>query len=545
MKNPDLLYVHPSECAALPWHNRADLRLTPEFLADINANGVRQTLLVRPNLAKDQPAPAYEIIAGMRRWSAAMTLLLERIPVRVEELTDAQAREARLAENLQREDLSALDEARQYQDALDSGDYGTGTKAVELLAQSVGKSRSHLYARLRLLTLSEPLRRALAAGEIEASAAELIATVREPKAQAELIEELAGHTEFDDERGKRVKAPMPFRQVKRLIAARFRQPLEDAPFDLGADGLADQPSCHACPLRTGNMEGLPAGTAADICTAPACYERKVGAHQAALLAELKAQGKAVLTGKDAPKWQYNSPAYNSGYVDATGTHWVKDRQVPYAKLLGPHMPTVFHAVSPKGKVWTLCREKEMQAALVAAKVIKPRREAKEPTPAAKARKALEVQVAIQTANALVGRLMDHSDAFTGKSASAVLLWLLEKLDNVDLINHEVILRRRGWAATGHFLDHARKLTHKELYALLLEGFLADDPYANRYDDTAIEQLAKAAGVKLDRAATEKTVRARLTAEAEAAAKAAAETKPAPGAKTKPANKSGKASKSRK
>src|SRR5690349_1570732 len=102
MNETKLLHVPPGHCAPAPWANRTALNLTPEFLADIKNRGVRQSLEVRA-VAKDR----YEIIAGVRRWSAAMQVKLDTVPVIIVTATDQEGREGRLIENLHREGLTA------------------------------------------------------------------------------------------------------------------------------------------------------------------------------------------------------------------------------------------------------------------------------------------------------------------------------------------------------------------------------------------------------------------------------------------------------
>ncbi|WP_027481068.1 ParB/RepB/Spo0J family partition protein [Deinococcus pimensis] len=138
----------------------------PEALAElaqsVRDKGVLQPLLVRP------VGDRYEIVAGERRWRAAQLAGLTEVPVVVRELQDREALEIAIVENLQREDLGPLEEARAYQ-AL--ADQGLGHEGV---AQAVGKSRSTVSNALRLLTLPEPVLRALEDGEISAGHARAI-----------------------------------------------------------------------------------------------------------------------------------------------------------------------------------------------------------------------------------------------------------------------------------------------------------------------------------------------------------------------------------
>ncbi len=106
-----------------------------------------QPLLARPN--PDAPE-RYHIVAGERRWRAAALAGLQEVPVLVQELSDADAAAVALVENLQREDLNAIEEAEGYDRLLTEF-----SMTQETLAKAVGKSRSHVTNALRLLNLPE------------------------------------------------------------------------------------------------------------------------------------------------------------------------------------------------------------------------------------------------------------------------------------------------------------------------------------------------------------------------------------------------------
>jgi len=138
----------------------------PEALAElaqsIRDKGVLQPLLVRPR------GDRFEIVAGERRWRAAQLAGLTEVPVVIRDLGDREALEIAIVENLQREDLGPLEEARAYQALLDQGLNQEG------VAQAVGKGRSTVANALRLLTLPAPALRALEGGEISAGHARAI-----------------------------------------------------------------------------------------------------------------------------------------------------------------------------------------------------------------------------------------------------------------------------------------------------------------------------------------------------------------------------------
>jgi len=126
----------------------------------IREKGVLQPVLVRP--VAGEPG-MYEIVAGERRWRAAQQAQLHEIPALVREFADRDTLEVALVENLQRQDLTAIEEARGYQRMID--DF---RRTQEDVAEIVGKSRSHVANTLRLLTLPAPVQEMLDDGRLTA-----------------------------------------------------------------------------------------------------------------------------------------------------------------------------------------------------------------------------------------------------------------------------------------------------------------------------------------------------------------------------------------
>ncbi len=141
-------------------------RLDPEGVAELARSvaqrGILQPLLVRPK------GQGYEIVAGERRFRAAQQAGLATVPVVVKTLSDREALEIALIENVQREDLSAAEEARAFKQLLEFG------LNQEEVAEAVGKSRSAVANTLRLLQLDDTALRALDEGRISAGHARAI-----------------------------------------------------------------------------------------------------------------------------------------------------------------------------------------------------------------------------------------------------------------------------------------------------------------------------------------------------------------------------------
>lgn len=149
-------------------------------LADsIRERGILEPLVVRPLQGMRD---AFEIIAGERRWRAAQMAGLHDVPAMVRELSDREALEFGLIENIQRQDLSPLEEAEGYQRLL--GEFG---HTQEALAKIVGKSRPHITNMLRLLTLPAPVKQMIDDGKITIGHARAIIPVKDPLPLAEEI----------------------------------------------------------------------------------------------------------------------------------------------------------------------------------------------------------------------------------------------------------------------------------------------------------------------------------------------------------------------
>ena len=156
--------------------NKEEIRALAE---SIREQGVLQPVLVRPH--PDAPG-RYELIAGERRWQAAQRAGLHEIPALVRDLDNSTTLEVALVENIQRQDLSPLEEAAGYRRLID--EFG---HTQEALAGVVGKSRSHVANTLRLLGLPEEVKQLVESGELSAGHARALITADDPAALARQI----------------------------------------------------------------------------------------------------------------------------------------------------------------------------------------------------------------------------------------------------------------------------------------------------------------------------------------------------------------------
>lgn len=152
----------------------------PEEMAAL-VNSVREKGILQPILVRrDATDPnRYEIIAGERRWRAAQAAQLHEIPVLVRDLTDSDALEVALIENVQRQDLSPLEEAEGYQRLM-----AEFAHSQDGLAQAIGKSRSHIANTLRLLGLPDEVKRLVESRTLSAGHARALLNLPDPAAAA-------------------------------------------------------------------------------------------------------------------------------------------------------------------------------------------------------------------------------------------------------------------------------------------------------------------------------------------------------------------------
>jgi ParB family transcriptional regulator, chromosome partitioning protein len=156
-----------------PRRNFAEAQLE-ELAASIRERGLVQPLVVRPSPVD---AESFEIVAGERRWRAAQLAALHEVPVIVRTLSDQEAVEIAIIENVQREDLNSIEEGEGYKLLMDGHGY-----TQEDLAKVIGKSRSHLANTLRLLKLPEDVQELVRTGALTAGHAR--ALIGRPDASA-------------------------------------------------------------------------------------------------------------------------------------------------------------------------------------------------------------------------------------------------------------------------------------------------------------------------------------------------------------------------
>src|SRR4051794_6309892 len=187
-----------------------------ELADSIAERGVLQPILLRPH----GDGEGFEIIAGERRWRAAQRARLHTIPAIVREIDEATTAELALIENIQREDLNAIEEAEGYRQLIER--HGHTQDGV---AKIVHKSRSHIANLLRLLELPDGVKQSLLKGDITMGHARAVATAPDPEALTKEIVARGLSVRQAEARAKQVK-PGPGYDIARASARNAAKPVD-------------------------------------------------------------------------------------------------------------------------------------------------------------------------------------------------------------------------------------------------------------------------------------------------------------------------------
>lgn len=243
-------YTDENELKQLPVSRLEPRREQPRTVFDDAAlqelaESLRRYGVIQPVTARKLDNGFYQIIAGERRWRAARLAGLEEIPVRVIEADDRRTAELALVENLQREDLNPIEEARGYQALID--EYGM---TQEEAAQSVGRSRPAITNALRLLSLSPAVLSLVEEGKLSAGHARALLPITEEKAQKAAADEV-------------LKKSLSVRRTEQLAARQLKEKKapETAKGPDGVDYAADVSETLSALLgrRVRLVEGRTAG----------------------------------------------------------------------------------------------------------------------------------------------------------------------------------------------------------------------------------------------------------------------------------------------
>lgn len=355
----------PTHLVRISYTNRTRFNL--EALQQLSENiaevGILQPILMRPVTPTAEAPQIFEIVAGERRFRAACMAGLPAVPASVRTLTDKQAAEIQLLENIQRENPHPLEEAIGFEQLMLKHGYNS-----DQLAGKIKQSRSYVYGRLKLCALSIKARE-LFLDDIKrfpASNALLIARIPTPQLQDKALEEIMA-PQYNGE-------PMSVRQAAQHIANRYTLNLESAPFDTkDAKLLASAGNCVKCPKRTGNQPEIYSDTAsADVCTDPDCFAEKKAAHYQRIVVIAKRKGIPVLEGDEAEDAVEHNWSRDAEFVTIDHHLSAFERVSPATGMAGTIKKHLVAAALPApakylkdndGTVEAIYRREDMQAAL--------------------------------------------------------------------------------------------------------------------------------------------------------------------------------------
>jgi ParB/RepB/Spo0J family partition protein len=352
-----------------PFNPRKTFSSVDELAQNILAEGrIHQPLLVRPRLTnplRDDVNDGWEIVFGHRRYRAAERAGLATVPCMVRAMSSAEARRAQIAENLARTDVHPIEEAEGFAAMMEQD----GLSADDLVV-IVGKSRSYVYGRLKLLQACPEVRQACLEGKIGSEVALLIARLRTAKLQAKALADIrsTGSSQLSDG-GKQ-----SFRKIRDMLNEKFTLALQSAPFDrTDATLVPDAGTCTDCPKRSGNapefadvVQGTPdwrgegaypghlAHEGEDVCTDPDCFAAKKAAQFARHAEALRAEGKTVIEGTKAR-------AAVGVHGDVKGAYVaLKDVKAALKKAKGTPMPATVTIQDPRnGKLYEAVKREDL------------------------------------------------------------------------------------------------------------------------------------------------------------------------------------------
>lgn len=288
--------------------------------------------------------PPYELIFGHVRRRAAEAAGLKAVPCKVYPCSDRVAAEIQIEENEERLEVAPLERAAGYANLLK-----LHKGSVESAADAVAVSASTFRDVLRWLDAPEPLREALARGEVEPSVVGLVARLPEPMRAGAAEWVLAGANDWDPLTASAARRAYSVREVKAHLRSEYMVELKQAPFSPRAKDLAGAVPCQDCPRRLGNLVKTDPAYAdctnrGDLCTDPVCFRAKAAAWQAKTIAKAGAAGQVVLSDEEAARlFPWGSQLASSApFVDLAALCWLlhgvqAQGSITWGDALRPHL----------------------------------------------------------------------------------------------------------------------------------------------------------------------------------------------------------------
>jgi ParB/RepB/Spo0J family partition protein len=307
--------------------------MDPSKLAELTES-IRQRGVLVPIVVRPQGNTGLELVYGQRRVEAAKRAGLLAVPAFVRSYDDEQVREARITENLLREDCDPLEEAEAFAELERMG------LSASAIAAKLGQSVAYVGQRLKLTGLCADARMALTRGQISIGVAVLIARLPDVKTQQKALKECASWN----------GDLLTVETARENIEARVLLDLANAPFKLDDATLVPKAGpCTTCPKRTGNQAELfPGDTSADQCTDPPCHKSKLDALWQLRVKAARAEGVEVLDKKLTEKVLRDATEYGSGPLVRLDEriYGPGGKTKTLRQLLGQDLPTVTLARDP-------------------------------------------------------------------------------------------------------------------------------------------------------------------------------------------------------
>ncbi len=257
MQQQKIKVVEAYESKTNPRGNNFKGQAFKDLVASIKEKGVLVPVLARltGSIGKE---PHIEIIAGSRRFRAAKAVGLEEIPAYIVEMTDDEAREAQIIENLQRQDVHPLEEAEAYSHMIKT------TADIKAVAAKVGKSESYIHNRIMLCNLAEEVKQAYREGEVNDGHAVEIARLSPGGDQQKTLTHIKQETSFG--------RSLPVRLLSTWIEITFFNELAFQPWLKDKEAMAAVGLCKECPPETNTLFGEVKEGA---CSTTRCHKRKM------------------------------------------------------------------------------------------------------------------------------------------------------------------------------------------------------------------------------------------------------------------------------
>jgi ParB-like chromosome segregation protein Spo0J len=395
------------------------------------------------------------------------------------------------SENLQREDVTPLEEAAGYQALIDEHN-----ETAERIAEQVGKSRSYVYGRLKLLELCPQVRRSLEAGDVDAEAALLIARLRLPKLQEKALNAIKGRYLNLEDGGKE-----SFRRIRSLLNEHFTLTLKNAPFPIEDEMLVPLAgNCVRCVKRSANApeyEDLASAKETDdrwrhrnkgpdVCTDPECFASKKAAQQLRDAEALRLKGETVIGGAKARQLVDAQGHVKGGFIALKDVKADLQAAVKKAKAEGTPAPQVVTIQNPRdGKTFKAVTFTDLQAAGVDVNVppsthrgVNAADQARQAKERAEREKKAEAETTVR--HVVLDRTLEAMR--TQPRTVVELLWMAMKCFNgTDWDARDALAKRHGVKHADQLEKHLGQWSADRLALFAVECLLIEDATVQSYE----------------------------------------------------------------